>query len=150
PTQINAFVPHELPVTFFNNPCSVAIVVPTGATSFTSNCEGLAPALFSYGVQQHASATHPDGTIVGVIPGTRPAQNGGIITLWGTGLGQTSPPVTNPNSLFAPQSLANPVTVYVGGQSVGVLWAGMVGTGLYQFNIQLPDNLTAGDLPISI
>jgi uncharacterized protein (TIGR03437 family) len=26
----------------------------------------------------------------------------------------------------------------------------MVATGLYQFNIQLPDNLTSGDLPISI
>jgi uncharacterized protein (TIGR03437 family) len=46
--------------------------------------------------------------------------------------------------------LSNPVSVYVGGQSVQVLWAGMVGTGLYQFNIQLPDNVTNGDVPISI
>jgi uncharacterized protein (TIGR03437 family) len=85
-----------------------------------------------------------------VIPGTRPAQNGEIITLWGTGFGQTAPVVSNVNSVFAPQMLANPAVVYVGGQSVLVLWAGMVGTGLDQFNIQLPDNLTSGDIPISI
>ena len=150
PTQINAFVPHELPVSFFNTSCSVAVTVPTGATSITSNCQGLAPALFSYGAQQYASATHLDGAIVGVIAGTRPAQSGEIITLWGTGFGQTTPPVTNVNGVFAPQALANPVAVYVGGQSVQVLWAGMVGTGLYQFNIQLPDNLTSGDVPVSI
>ena len=150
PTQINAFVPQELPVTFFNTSCSVAVTVPTGSTSFTSNCQGLAPALFSYSTQQYASATHPDGAIVGVIAGTRPAQAGGLITLWGTGFGQTTPPVGNVNGVFAPQVLANPVAVYVGGQSVRVLWAGMVGTGLYQFNIQLPDNLTSGDVPISI
>jgi uncharacterized protein (TIGR03437 family) len=150
PTQINAFVPQELPVSFFNTSCSVAVTVPTGATSITSNCQGMAPALFSYGAQQYASATHLDGAIVGVIAGTRPAQSGGIITLWGTGFGQTTPPVSNVNGVFAPQALANPVAVYVGGQSVQVLWAGMVGTGLYQFNIQLPDNLTSGDCPISI
>ena len=143
-------MPHELPVSFFNTSCSVAVTVPTGATSFTSNCQGLAPALFSYGAQQYASATHLDGAIVGVIAGTRPAQSGEIITLWGTGFGQTTPPVTNVNGVFAPQALANPVAVFVGGQSVQVLWAGMVGTGLYQFNIQLPDNLTSGDVPISI
>ena len=150
PTQINAFVPHELPVSFFNTSCSVAVTAPTGATSITSNCQGLAPALFSYSAQQYASATHLDGAIIGVIAGTSPAQTGEIITLWGTGFGQTTPPVTNVNGVFAPQALANPVVVYVGGQSVQVLWAGMVGTGLYQFNIQLPDNLSNGDVPISI
>lgn len=150
PTQINAFVPHELPVSFFNTSCGVALTVPTGTASFSTNCQGLSPALFSYGTQQYASATHPDGAIVGVIAGTRPAQSGGIITLWGTGFGQTAPPVSNVNGVFAPQVLANPVAVYVGGQSVQVLWAGMVGIGLYQFNIQLPDNLTSGDIPISI
>jgi uncharacterized protein (TIGR03437 family) len=108
--------------------------------------------LFFYGsgTGQYASATHLDGSVIGVIPGTRPAQNGEIITLWGTGFGQTAPAVSNVNSVFAPQALANSVAVYVGGQSVQVLWAGMVGTGLDQFNIQLPDNLTSGDVPISI
>lgn len=85
-----------------------------------------------------------------MVAGTRPAQNGEIITLWGTGFGQTAPPVSNVNSVFPPQVLANSVAVYVGGQSVQVLWAGMVGTGLYQFNIQLPDNLMPGDVPVSI
>jgi uncharacterized protein (TIGR03437 family) len=150
PTQINAFVPQDLPVSCFGTSCSVAVTVPTGATSFATTCQGLSPALFSYGTQQYASATHLDGSVIGVIPGTRPAQNGEIITLWGTGFGQTAPAVSDVNSVFAPQVLANSVAVYVGGQSVQVLWAGMVGTGLDQFNIQLPDNLTSGDVPISI
>ena len=150
PTQVNAFVPQDLPVSFFNTSCSVAITVPTGTTSINTTCQGLSPALFSYGTQQYASATHLDGSVIGVIPGTRPAQNGEIITLWGTGFGQTAPAVRDVNSVFAPQVLANSVAVYVGGQSVQVLWAGMVGTGLDQFNIQLPDNLTSGDVPISI
>ena len=150
PTQVNAFVPQDLPVSFFNTSCSVAITVPTGTTSINTTCQGLSPALFSYGTQQYASATHLDGSLIGVIPGTRPAQDGEIITLWGTGFGQTAPAVSDVNSVFAPQVLANSVAVYVGGQSVQVLWAGMVGTGLDQFNIQLPDNLTSGDVPISI
>ena len=150
PTQINAFVPQDLPVSFFGTSCSVAVTVPTGTTSFATTCQGLSPALFSYGTQQYASATHLDGSVIGVIPGTRPAQNGEIITLWGTGFGQTTPAVSDVNSVFAPQVLANSVAAYVGGQSVQVLWAGMVGTGLDQFNIQLPDNLTSGDVPISI
>ena len=150
PTQINAFVPQDLPVSFFGTSCSVAMTVPTGTTSLATTCQGLSPALFSYGTQQYASATHLDGSVIGVIPGTRPAQNGEIITLWGTGFGQTAPVVSNVNSVFAPQMLANPAVVYVGGQSVLVLWAGMVGSGLDQFNIQLPDNLTSGDIPISI
>jgi uncharacterized protein (TIGR03437 family) len=152
PTQVNAFVPQDLPVSFFNTSCSVAVTVPTGTTSFATTCQGLSPALFFYGsgTGQYASATHLDGSVIGVIPGTRPAQNGEIITLWGTGFGQTAPAVSNVNSVFAPQALANSVAVYVGGQSVQVLWAGMVGTGLDQFNIQLPDNLTSGDVPISI
>jgi uncharacterized protein (TIGR03437 family) len=152
PTQINAFVPQDLPVSFFGTSCSVAVTVPTGATSFATTCQGLSPALFFYGsgTGQYSSATHLDGSVIGVIPGTRPAQNGEIITLWGTGFGQTAPAVSDVNSVFAPQALANSVAVYVGGQSVQVLWAGMVGTGLDQFNIQLPDNLTSGDVPISI
>ena len=88
PTQINAFVPQDLPVSFFGTSCSVAVTVPTGTTSFATTCQGLSPALFSYGTQQYASATHLDGSVIGVIPGTRPAQNGEIITLWGTEIGR--------------------------------------------------------------
>jgi len=150
PTQINAFVQEELPVSFFNTSCSIGITVPTGTASFNTYCQGMAPALFSYGTQLYAAARHLDGSVIGAVAGTRPASAGEIISLWGTGFGQTSPAVTNVNGGFVPQALANPVQVYVGGQSVQVLWAGMVGTGLDQFNIQLPDNLTPGDVPISI
>ena len=149
-TQINAFVPQELPLTFLNSTCSIAITVPTGVASMNTTCQGLTPALFSYGSQNYAAARHLDGSVIGVIAGTRPAQNGEIISIWGTGFGQTAPPVANVNSLFMPQPLANPIEVYVGGQSVQVLWAGMTGTGLDQFNIQLPNNLTSGDAPISM
>ena len=94
PTQINAFVQEELPVSFFNTSCSIGITVPTGTASFNTYCQGMAPALFSYGTQLYAAARHLDGSVIGAVAGTRPASAGEIISLWGTGFGQTSPAVT--------------------------------------------------------
>jgi len=152
PTQINAFVPLELPPSFFGNSCSLAVTTSGGTTSYTTQCLSLTPALFNYGSQHYASATHIDGTIVGVVPGTSPAQSGSIITLWGTGFGETTPATstTNMNYSGTGGTLAAPVVVLINNTSVKVLYAGMVGLGLYQFNIQLPDGLASGDYSATI
>jgi uncharacterized protein (TIGR03437 family) len=152
PTQINAFVPLEIAPSFFGNSCSVAVTTSNGTTSYTTQFQSLTPALFNYGTQHYASATHLDGTIVGVIPGTLPAQSGSIITLWGTGFGQTTPPTStiNINYLGVGGVLASPVIILVNNTPATVLYAGMVGVGLYQFNIQLPDGLASGDYPVTV
>jgi uncharacterized protein (TIGR03437 family) len=130
----------------------VAVTTSNGTTSYTTQCQSLTPALFNYGTQHYASATHIDGTIVGVVAGTLPAQSGSIITLWGTGFGQTAPPTTttNINSSGTGGVLASPVVILINNTPATVLYAGMVGVGLYQFNIQLPDSLASGDYPVTI
>jgi uncharacterized protein (TIGR03437 family) len=151
PTQINAFVPHEIGTTLLNSSCNMIATVPTGTTSFTITCQALAPALFSYGTEHYAAAVFSDGVIVGTIPGTRPARGGSVISLYGTGFGQTTPAVSNVNGgLSSPRVLASDVVVLVAGQQVKLLWAGMVGIGLYQFNVELPEILAIGDYPVTI
>lgn len=150
PTQINAFVPHELAPWFFNTSCDIVVVAPTGTASFSIKCQGLAAALFSYGTEHYAAALQTDYTIVGTIPGTRPAQAGSILSLYGTGFGQTTPAVSNVNGVVTPRVLASDIVILIDGQPVKVLWAGMVGIGLYQFNIQLPDVLASGDYPLTV
>ncbi len=150
PKQINAFLPHEVSTLFFNTTCDVAVVVPTGTASLPLTFQALAPGLFSYGTERFASAVHPDGKIVGVIPGTAPVAAGGIVSLYGTGFGQTNPACSNVNGVITPRVLASDVVISIGKYQVKPLWAGMVGIGLYQFNVQLPDDLTAGDYPTTI
>lgn len=152
PTQINAFVPLEVAESLYGNPCSVAVTTSNGTTSYTTQCQPLTPALFNYGTQRYASATHLDGTIVGVVAGTLPAQSGSTITLWGTGFGQTAPP-TSTNGINHSGTggiLASAVVIFVNSKPATVLYAGMVGVGLYQFNIQLPDGLASGDYPVTV
>ena len=93
PTQINAFVPLELAQSLFGSGSlqHTSVTTSEGVASFTTPCQTWMPGLFNYGTQAYASATHIDGSIAGVIAGTSPAQSGTIITLWGTGFGQTAP-----------------------------------------------------------
>jgi len=90
---------------------------------------------------------------VHLIPGTIAAKAGDILTLWATGLGATNPAVPagqQPvgNGAF-PALTANP-TVTLGGTNVTVLGAILRYAGLYQVNIQLPQTMPTGDLPIKI
>lgn len=82
----------------------------------------------------------------GLIPGlvTRPVRAGETITIYGTGFG-LSAPGTQPELLVtAPAPLASPVAVRIGGAAASVAYAGQVGSGLYQFNVVVPQ-LPAGD-----
>ena len=46
--------------------------------------------------------------------------------------------------------MALPVVISINNTPTTVLYAGMVGVGLYQFNIQLPDGLVSGDYPVTV
>jgi uncharacterized protein (TIGR03437 family) len=152
PTQINAFVPHEVSPLLFGSTAGAQLMVTgaTGTVSATVDCEAIAPALFSYGVNNTAAAVFPDGTIVGTIPGTRGASPGSIISLYGTGFGQTLPKSANVNGPVEVRPLVVEATVAISGVSAKVLWAGMVGIGLYQLNIEVPSSLAPGDYPLVV
>ncbi len=109
-----------------------------------------APALFSsplppgYAIAQHS----PDYSLV---DGNAPAKPGGIIILYGTGLGKTQPYPARPDEIpwFAGvlERMAD-LRVYLDGNAVdpkAVQWAGLSpgSAGLYQINLKLPDGVAA-------
>ncbi|MDQ2900919.1 MAG: serine hydrolase [Acidobacteriota bacterium] len=96
-----------------------------------------APGFFTYASGRFVAAVHQDGSVVGdptVVPGTRAASPGEIIELYGTGFG-ASP---------AGQVIASPIVlqpapaVTIGGLPAAVQFAGLVGVGLYQINVVVP------------
>ncbi|MBM3784573.1 MAG: hypothetical protein FJW30_09460 [Acidobacteria bacterium] len=93
-----------------------------------------------------------DGSVNG--PGSA-ASRGSIVVLFGAGFGQTNPASTAGEITPAanPPRLTAPVSVTVGGQAAQVLYAGPAPgavTGLYQFNVRLPDGVSDGELPVRV
>jgi uncharacterized protein (TIGR03437 family) len=85
-----------------------------------------------------------------------PAKPGDIVSLFGTGFGDTNPSV-NPGALATGQAtITEPVTVQIGGVTLAssdVLYAGLSPgsiSGLYQFNVRIPATTPNGDVPVSI
>ena len=69
----------------------------------------------------------------------RQAHPGEVVTLYGTGFGPTSPALPSDILVGAAAPLAAAVTFRIGGTVAPVQWAGMIASGLYQFNVQVPD-----------
>jgi uncharacterized protein (TIGR03437 family) len=157
PTQVNFQAPTDTAV----GPVSV-VVTNNGAISaaFTAQLQPFSPALLKWGGGQYPYAEitrSSDNAYVGnpnLIPGTIAAKAGDILTLWVTGLGATNPAVPagqQPTVVNGgpPVPATNP-TVTLGGTNVTVLGAILRYAGLYQVNIQLPQTMPTGDLPIKI
>jgi uncharacterized protein (TIGR03437 family) len=81
----------------------------------------------------------------------RPAQPGETIIFYGTGFGPTDPPVSAYHrfSGSAPLSSTVPVRVQIGSVQAQVSYIGLVGNGLYQMNVALPD-LPDGDFEVIV
>jgi uncharacterized protein (TIGR03437 family) len=130
PTQINLQVPMEIPQA---SAIGLQVNTPQGSASTSVQVSSAAPGLFSldgkYAVVQPSSTVHP----------------GDIITLYGTGFGPTDPPV--PGRQIPPQ--ASPMVTLpvfrIGNQPAVVSFAGIIGPGLYQFNVTVPNGLPSGD-----
>lgn len=110
-----------------------------------------APALFMYGSggKRWASAIHSDGTLVGnptVTPGSRATTPGGRVSLYATGL------LPSPAGNLIPASIpiSEPVEVRVGDAPATVEYVGLVGPGLFQINIVVPESLAPGDLEVTV
>jgi|GEM_PF-1743450 len=98
------------------------------------------------------AGVHPDGTFLGpegLFNGltTRPARPGDVVLLFGTGWGPTMPASPSPVLVTTPQALATPAVIRIGGAPALVQFAGLVGSGLYQFNVVVPD-VGPGEQPI--
>lgn len=153
PTQLNVLAPSGVP------PGDVRVSVtsaPGESGSAASILSDASPGLFlwngQYAVAQHGdySAVGPPGLFPGVT--TTPAKPGEMILLYGTGFGATAP--ASGAGEIARQAVPLPFlpVVTIGGKRAVVEYAGIPqgGAGLYQLNVQVPETVADGDLPISL
>jgi uncharacterized protein (TIGR03118 family) len=158
------------PVSFVSN-AQINVLVPsdiqTNSAQFQVTSNGLAstqtavpvvpiaPGFFVIGTNSttkanYVAATHADETLIappGLIAGvtTTAAHPGETIVLYGTGFGQTTPPMPNGQVVSSPLRLPTSPLISIDGISASVQFAGLVAPGLYQFNVVVPQNVQTGD-----
>ena len=147
PTQINVLSPAD------TSTGSVAVIVTNSAgtsNTVTTTMQSVLPGL-SVVTNYVRAVRYPDGAIIN---GTGAAETGyttaaaakpgDTIALYGTGFGPTNSTIT-PGTVFSgAYPTMNTVTVTIGGMPAQVLWAGIIGPGLYQINVTVP-NVSSGD-----
>jgi len=82
---------------------------------------------------------------------TRPAKKGENVVLYGVGFGPTSPSVPAGKVFGSSAKTTNTVQIFLGNSSgtfvpAPVAFSGLIGAGLYQINITIPQNAPSGDL----
>ena len=80
--------------------------------------------------------------------GATPARPGDIISLYGSGFGPVVDKVDTGALISAAHNLANTVTLKFGGLTAAVKYAGLVGAGLVQLNVEVPQ-LADGDQSVT-
>lgn len=139
--QLNVQAPDEPSI----GPVTVEVAAGGGRAASSVVLARAAPTLFEGGGAGGfilPAAVDTSGRLIGspqVIPGSRAAIPGEIISVYGTGFGPIVSTV--PSGTIPPGSVAlqNPVTVRIGGLVAQVTFAGLVGAGLNQINIRIPE-----------
>jgi uncharacterized protein (TIGR03437 family) len=152
--QINVQVPASVP------PGSTVPVVvtynkfasPASQLAIKALAPGLlAPASFKEGDKQFVAAFRSDGTLVNA---GAPALPGETLIFYGTGFGPVSPSsVAIAGRIASGQSSITAPIVFTFGSSKGsVLYKGLAPgyVGLYQFNVTLPFDIPANDIPMTV
>jgi len=148
PVQINLVTPVELPT---SGTVTVA-VSNNGLTSATVSvtAQPVAPALFL--ISGYAAATHANGTYVGpptlVANNSTPASPGETIVLYGTGFGVTTPAAVSGKIVSTAAPLLLTPAILFDNVAGTVVFAGLIATGVYQFNVVVPSGLPNGDVPV--
>jgi len=154
PTQINFLLPSTVPAGVQN----VDVTLPGGGMQSYVQINPIAPGLFGYplnGKQYPAALIAGTPVVVaavGALSGScsRPATAGDFIELYGTGMGPTNPAAPDGvvfTQAYPAASLAA-FQVTIGGIAAVVSFAGLVGPGLFQLDVQIPTGLTGGDQPL--
>ncbi len=157
-TQINVLTPPDLAAgtatvqVTYNNVPSPPFAVPVQTYS---------PAFFALNGGPYVVATHLDGSLctepisgvclvapAALYPGySVPANPGETIIIYADGFGPVNPPVVS-GSLTQSGTLPVTPSIRIDGTLVQpnpVSFAGLISPGLFQFNVTLPTNLSAGD-----
>jgi uncharacterized protein (TIGR03437 family) len=159
PGQVNALVPSNVATGQQQITVTVGTLTSAPYTITVNPVQpGLdAPPSFNVGTIQFAVARFSDGTYVlpkGAIPGlaSEPAQAGDEIVLYGIGFGPVMPNIPAGQLVGQANTLALSFAMSIGGVPVAdVPYAGLAPdyTGLYQFNIVVPDNSGNGAVPLT-
>ena len=154
PTQVNILTPPDA----MSGPVQV-LLTNNGLVSNSFPVQAAAQALSFFDFVS-ATGSHyvygrhlSDNSLIGppsLFPGlTTPVKPGETIYVAGTGFGPTNSPIVS-GALMQSGTLPQPwPAVTIGGVSATVTFAGLVGVGTYQFNIQVPSNVPDGDLPLT-
>jgi uncharacterized protein (TIGR03437 family) len=147
--QVSAIVPYE--VTGQATTTMVVVNNQQSTPPLTLAVTAVAPALFTSNASGtgQAAAVNQDTTLNG--PGSG-APAGSVLSLYGTGEGQTSPGGINGSvaSAIYPAPLAA-VSVTIGGVNATVQYAGaapLATAGLLQVNVVVPPTLAPGSYPV--
>jgi uncharacterized protein (TIGR03437 family) len=149
-SQLNVQVP-DVPQSALTR---VDVRSPLGLASAQVAVKTSSPSLFTiapFGSGRLVAAVYGDGRLVGspnIVPGSRPARPGDTILLFGTGFGPTSPAQAS-GFVVVPSPLRGRCIVRIGNQVAEVLYSGLVGPGLNQINIRIP-NIGPGDYQIVV
>jgi uncharacterized protein (TIGR03437 family) len=150
--QINFLVPTDIAP----GPVMIRTTDNGLSSAFVStNALLTAPSFFEIGTNStnghiYVAATHANNSLIGppgLISGTTTtgAAPGETIVLYGTGFGATNPAAPNGQVVPSPLPLTAWPTVVIDGMEAQVVYAGLVGPGLYQINLMVPAGLTSGD-----
>ena len=149
--QVTAAVPFGVA----GRPTTQLTIVNAGQTSASSilSVAGSAPALFTVDSSGSGAGAILNSDLT-LNTNTNPASRGSVIVLFITGAGATNPP--SADGLLASKTLAtiaSPVSATIGGQSAQVLYAGSAPgmiAGVAQINVQVPDGVSSGTVPIAV
>jgi len=159
--QINA----QAPTLDLNGPVEVRVILNPGfpnevrSDPATVRMQPLSPAFFLFAGTRSIAAQHADYAYLAepaVVPGAMPARPGETVILYGTGFGATDPVYQAGEIPAAAAPLRQPIVVTIGGVMLRpeeILYAGLSPgsiSGLYQFNLRIPDSVGEGNLPVEI
>jgi uncharacterized protein (TIGR03437 family) len=150
--QINVQIPFDTSPTAADRSVTVLVETPQGSIEVNTGIpvSVFAPGLFANGTLTAiggpyalASAVRPDGSYVSA---TNPAMRGEIITVFATGLGQTSPPTSTGAVGVGGQAVSNTLLATVNQRSASVVSATyQPGTlGVYTVQVEIPSSTPAG------
>jgi uncharacterized protein (TIGR03437 family) len=159
--QINV----QAPTTAKTGPVTVVVVANAGKPNelrsdpATITLQQFTPGFFTFDGKSIAAQFAGRSDIVAnptVVPGGSPAKPGDLVTLYGSGFGYTNPVWQAGEVTSGTASLANPITVTIGGVPLAagdILYAGTAPqsiSGLYQFNFRIPASVADGDQPVVV
>ncbi len=147
--QVNAQLPFELPVN------STAQLVVRAGNAYTVP-QTIQVAAAQPGVFTENGAGTGLGSILDVnynrVAANNPVRAGDVIQMFCAGLGETQPAVPSGESTPATPlaNVLNTVTATIDGIAAPVLFAGLAPNfvGLYQVNVQVPQGVRAGEVPV--